>query len=132
MFKGALSRLAKMGGHDLALELLDRFLIEGPQRLEQASLAFQQGERQALQHHLHRICSDAGWLGASDVQELARGMEVQAESGPLEGFSELLEQLSQLCYQACVLLEQEKRLLCDPEYRPSKEGQPAAQPKADA
>ena len=121
MVKGALSRLAKMGGRDLALELLDRFLLEGPQRLEQAREALQGKDTLALQHHFHRICSDAGWLGASDVQAIASRAEILAEKAQLEELGSILDQLSELCYAVCMTLEQEKIRLLDPEYRPSRE-----------
>ena len=121
MVKGALSRLAKMGGRDMALELLDRFLIEGPQRLEQAKAALGAQDGHNLQHHLHRICSDAGWLGAVDVQELAGRGEMLAEKGQFADLDVLLEQLSEKCFQVCMKLEQEKIRLLDPEYRPSRE-----------
>jgi HPt (histidine-containing phosphotransfer) domain-containing protein len=128
MLKGALSRLAKMGGRDLALELLERFLQEAPQRLEEARQALQGGDRHKLQLNLHRICSDAGWLGASEVQSLANELEVRAQSGELEGFGQQLEQLSELCYETCIQMEQEKVGMLETS---SKEGQTPASAKAD-
>ena len=116
MLKGALSRLIKMGGKELALELLDRFLVEGPKRLEMAREALQEGDLHALQHHFHRLTSDAGWLGASDVQQLASSAEVQASQGRLEGLPQILDSLSELCFQVCMSLEQEKARLLDPHY----------------
>jgi HPt (histidine-containing phosphotransfer) domain-containing protein len=107
-----------MGGPELANEILDRFFIEGPTRLQQSYQCLDSAEYLNLCHHLHRICSDAGWLGAKDVQALASQMEVVAHTfGPnsstenLDSFRADLDRLSEYCYQATISLEQEKLLL---------------------
>jgi HPt (histidine-containing phosphotransfer) domain-containing protein len=129
MFRGALSRLAQMGGQELAIELLDRFLIEGPERLEMARTALAAQDSYELQQHLHRLCSDAGWLGAKEIQLLAGEGEIMAEKGEMEKLSAVLDELSQLCYQTCMSLEQEKARMLEPSLevepkRPSAETSP--------
>lgn len=123
MFRGALSRLAQMGGQELALELLDRFLVEGPERLEMARKALEAKDSNELQQHFHRLCSDAGWLGAKEIQTLAGQGEILAEKREMEKLSAVLDELSALCYQTCMSLEQEKARMLEPslEERPSSE-----------
>jgi HPt (histidine-containing phosphotransfer) domain-containing protein len=116
-----------MGGRDLAMELLERFLQEGPERLDLIRSALEKGDRLTLQQNLHRVCSDAGWLGAKEVQALANEMEVTAQTGSLEGFADHVERLTKLCYETSVLLEQEKARMND-----SKEGQAPTRAKAEA
>lgn len=111
MSEGALLRLKKMAGSSTALELLDRFLEESPQRLEACRLALQVGDFQEMQMNLHRVRSDAGWLGATAVQELAGKGEIQAVERRRDGFEELLDQLSGLCYEVCQDLQRQRTLL---------------------
>lgn len=116
--KGALTRLLKMGGPELANEILDRFFIEAPKKLQLSYQCLESGDYSNLCHHLHRICSDAGWLGAKEVQALASKMEVAAHGFGPDSNSELLanfrlelDVLADYCYQATISLEQEKLLL---------------------
>ena len=109
--QGALLRLKKMAGITGALEILDRFLEEAPQRLEQALQALQQGDLKTVHLNVHRIRSDAGWLGAREVQELAGRAEDQLVAGSADGLQQLLEQLSGQCYEASQELERQRTLL---------------------
>ena len=126
MLRGALSRLAQMGGQELAIELLDRFLVEGPERLEMARAALEAKDSYELQQHFHRLCSDAGWLGAKEIQLLAGQGEIMAEKGEMDKLPAVLDELSHLCYQTCMSLEQEKLRMLEPslEERPSAETPP--------
>lgn len=102
-----------MGGKDLALELLDRFLQEAPTRLSQAQDALKSNDRKALEMHLHRLASDSGWLGAAQVQELAGKLENLAHKGDLEGMSASLDELGGLCYEVSQELERERIILLE-------------------
>lgn len=104
-------RLIKMGGPELANEILDRFLREAPKKLELSHVCLDGGDFASLAHHLHRICSDAGWLGAAEVQSLASQLELDSRdlnSQDIIDFRQRLERLSELCYAACVQLDQER------------------------
>jgi len=103
--------LKKMAGSATALELLDRFLEESPERLESCLQALKSGDLTAIQHHLHRIRSDAGWLGAKEVQELAGQGENLAVEGKSEGMEALLQELSGLCYDVSQELHRERTVL---------------------
>ena len=109
--QGALLRLKKMAGSATALELLDRFLEESPQRLEACLEALQKGELKTIQEHLHRIRGDAGWLGAKEVQEMAGQGENMAVEGKSEGMEALLQDLSGRCYDVCQELHRERTIL---------------------
>ena len=109
--QGALIRLKKMAGSSTALEILDRFLEESPNRLKAGLEALTQGDLLELQHNLHRIRSDAGWLGAKAVQDLAGQGETMAMEGKIEGLEALLQQLSGLCYEAGQELHRQRTLL---------------------
>lgn len=104
-------RLKKMAGSATALEILDRFLEESPTRLKGCLEALPQGDLVAIRHHLHRIRSDAGWLGAKQVQELAGQGESMAVEGQVDGLEELLQQLSGECYEASQELHRQRTLL---------------------
>ncbi len=108
---GALIRLKKMAGSATALELLDRFLEESPTRLEGCLAALQQGDFSCIQHHLHRLRSDAGWLGATEVQNLCGEGETMAIEGITEGLEALLQRLSGQCYEVCQELHRQRTLL---------------------
>ena len=109
--QGALLRLKKMAGSSTALELLDRFLEESPERLAACVDALARQDLASIQAHLHRIRSDAGWLGASAVQELAGRGENLAVEKQTEGLAGILQELSGLCYDVCQELERERTLL---------------------
>ncbi|MFN8606396.1 MAG: Hpt domain-containing protein [Vulcanimicrobiota bacterium] len=109
--QGALLRLKKMAGSATALELLDRFLEESPERLEACLAALQKGDLASIQQHLHRIRSDAGWLGAKEVQDLAGQGENLAVEGKSEGMEALLQDLSGRCYEVCQELHRERTVL---------------------
>lgn len=109
--QGALLRLKKMAGSATALELLDRFLEESPERLEACMQALKSGDLPTIQQHLHRIRGDAGWLGAKDVQDLAGQGENLAVEGKSEGMEALLQDLSGRCYEVCQELHRERTVL---------------------
>jgi HPt (histidine-containing phosphotransfer) domain-containing protein len=109
--QGALLRLKKMAGSATALELLDRFLEESPERLQACLQALPQEDWQSIRFHLHRLRSDAGWLGAKQVQELAGEGENRVVDGNVEGLESLLQDLSGLCYEVCQELQRERTVL---------------------
>lgn len=100
-----------MAGSATALELLDRFLEESPERLAACLKALEVGDLTVIQHHLHRIRSDAGWLGAKEVQELAGQGENLAVEGKSEGMEALLQELSGRCYDVSQELHRERTVL---------------------
>lgn len=108
---GSLLRLKKMAGTTGALELLDRFLNESPQRLADALEAVRRNDVRSAQLHVHRVRSDAGWLGAKTVQDLAGRAEMLLVEGPLDGIEQLLEELSGECYEASQELERQRTIL---------------------
>lgn len=109
--RGALMRLKKMAGSATALELLDRFLEEAPERLRKSLDCLATRDLQAIAHHVHRIRSDAGWLGAKEVQDLAGQAEDLALENRPEGLETLLQELSGRCYEVCQELHRERTVL---------------------
>lgn len=109
--QGALLRLKKMAGSETALELLDRFLEESPERLEACLQALKTNDLDTIQRHLHRIRGDAGWLGAKEVQDLAGVGENLAVEGKSEGMETLLQDLSGHCYNVCQELHRQRTVL---------------------
>lgn len=108
---GSLLRLKKMAGVSGALELLDRFLEESPQRLTDALEAVRKADIKSAQLHVHRVRSDAGWLGAKAVQDLAGTVENLLAEGSLDDIPALLEELSGQCYEVSQELERQRTLL---------------------
>ena len=100
-----------MAGSATAIEILDRFLEEAPERIASCHESLTQGDLTAIQHHLHRIRSDAGWLGARQVADLAGEGETRIVEGRPDGLAELFEQLSGLCYEVSQELQRERTLL---------------------
>jgi len=100
---GSLSKFLKMGGPELALELVDRFLSEAPHRLAEARAAYGRGEFLPIEEHCHRLASDSGWLGAKDFQKLASKAEILALERKL---SEIDPVLVELETRLPILLEQ--------------------------
>ena len=88
-----LSKFLRMGGPELALELVERSLNEGPKRLGEARTGWESGNLLPVEEHCHRLASDAGWLGAREFQKLASRAEILAMEKKLEEVGPALDEL---------------------------------------
>lgn len=100
---GSLSKFLRMGGPELAIELVDRFVNEAAHRLAEARAAHGRGEFLPIEEHCHRLASDSGWLGAKEFQKLASRAETLALERKL---AEIEPVLSDLESRLPALLEQ--------------------------
>jgi HPt (histidine-containing phosphotransfer) domain-containing protein len=76
---GALARLDQLGGPGFALRIIGIFLTEGPRRIADARAALARRDGPELAHAVHALISSAGNVGATNLAELVREMEHDAE-----------------------------------------------------
>lgn len=89
-----IERLNSWGGRDLVSQLIDLFIENTPNRMEQVRSGLESGEIQQVERACHSLKSSAANLGASRLHFLAAEMEEVAARGDgdaLEGLSERLD-----------------------------------------
>lgn len=82
-------------------EVIDMFLVDGPQLTRAIRQATDQGDAQRLASSAHALKGSAGLFGKQGVYETARRLEQLGKSGDLTGVGE-----------ACTELEREMDELC--------------------
>ncbi|KAA3609516.1 MAG: Hpt domain-containing protein [Planctomycetota bacterium] len=81
------------GDADELSELFEEYFAELPERLQELRDALSVGDSSPVNQIAHTLKGSSGNLGASAVQEVARGIEEQAKAGTLEQVGGLLDQL---------------------------------------
>jgi len=90
---GALSRLRRIGGTELVVEMIGLFLENTPQRLDTARAAYGRGDRSTLHRAVHSIKSTAATLGGRALETVARTAEAEANEEDLGAVGPLLDVL---------------------------------------
>ena len=90
---GALSRLQRIGGRELVVEMIGLFLENAPRRLETARGAHGRGDRSTLHRAVHSIKSTAATVGGQALEAAARRAETWAKEEDLEAIRPLLDVL---------------------------------------
>jgi HPt (histidine-containing phosphotransfer) domain-containing protein len=80
-FAEQLQRLHKLGGDGFVHKMIDLFVETGPPRVETIRTAVEAGDWSAAGQAAHSLKSSAAYLGAAQVEELARRIEELAAGG---------------------------------------------------
>lgn len=78
----ALERLRRIGGAELALQMIALFREAAPTRLREAREGLAAGDLRALERAGHALISSAGNVGATELLEAARALEGTAAADP--------------------------------------------------
>ncbi len=89
---------------DLRAEVARLFAEDAPRRLAVMRAAVTRGDEAALATAAHALKGEASMLGASELQALAREVELQARAGDVEGAEPLLARLAAACERAAAAL----------------------------
>ena len=94
------------GDRDTLQSVVDAFLEEAPQLLDQMQRSMRQRDAVELQRASHTLKSSLRFFGAVDAAELAWQLELQAKEQTLDNVPSLLNQLAQLVEQVSGQLAQ--------------------------
>lgn len=90
----AVERLRRIGGGDLARQMIALFLEHGTGRVERATAACSSGDAAGVEREAHGLKSSAGNVGAVRLQRIAEDAESAAGSGDLSALSALVDGMS--------------------------------------
>jgi len=85
-------------------DLVETALGSIPAQLADLAAAIEQGHADALYRTAHQLKSGSGNIGAAQLAELARRLEMQGRSGALQDAGALLAQLSITAERTCAAL----------------------------
>lgn len=91
--KGLMERV--LDDEDLVRELIDEFLIEIPQRLEELAKSLESGDSNQIRYQGHTIKGTSGNMGAISLQKVAARIEAAGQADDIETATSLTEQLRQ-------------------------------------
>jgi CheY-like chemotaxis protein len=77
-------------GHAATAEIVETFLVEGPQLFAALHLAVERGDADGLRRAAHTLKSNAATFGAAALEELCRDLEAIGEAGAVAGATEVL------------------------------------------
>ncbi|MEJ2678243.1 MAG: Hpt domain-containing protein [Gemmatimonadota bacterium] len=106
----AVERLRRLGGQEFLVELIDLFLVHGPERLEAIRSGMGGGDATLVFQASHSLKSTAGSLGGRVVQDLAQEIETLAADGDLEQAAPIVERLVENFDEFRARLERERNL----------------------
>lgn len=108
MDRRALNRLEKLGGSELIVRVIDRYLEKVSSRMDAACDRGRAGDLTAVWRAVHSIKSAAVNVGATDVTEFADRIEKAAVEGAKDMILPLLCQFNDMLGQVETWLEREK------------------------
>jgi HPt (histidine-containing phosphotransfer) domain-containing protein len=103
-----LAQLRRLGGDKLVRELIDLLLEGVPTKLTAARAALAQGDVRGVGRVAHALASNAGNVGAAEMQEAAYALEQSAHGGAAADLAEPLSRLEQSWARARDLLAERK------------------------
>jgi HPt (histidine-containing phosphotransfer) domain-containing protein len=81
------------GDREALVELLDSFVEEAPQRLEELRRGADQGDAAVVGRAAHTLRSDGSTFGAVELASLCRRLEVAARVNELAGSADLIDRV---------------------------------------
>jgi HPt (histidine-containing phosphotransfer) domain-containing protein len=105
-----LARLATSIGARALAEVLDLFLSNGPQRIEEARDGAEQGDLESATVALHSLKSSAGMLGAARLERIARSLEQVARARRQDELAARMPELERAWAELLPLLEKHRAL----------------------
>jgi HPt (histidine-containing phosphotransfer) domain-containing protein len=106
--KEAWERMKSMTGPAFLVELIDVFLKDSPDLIEEMRAGLATGETERVRRAAHSLKSNAATFGADRLAGVAREMEMMAKSGTLEGAESRLSVVEAEYAQLSPLLEKLK------------------------
>lgn len=103
-----LRELGEPGGPDLASEFIDLYLADGEALLGKIHESCTAGDAQLLKRQAHTLRGSSRNMGAETVAEIAREIEINAESGATAQLAEWVRQLRQVFAETVPLLQAQK------------------------
>jgi HPt (histidine-containing phosphotransfer) domain-containing protein len=82
--KATFEELKQLSGAEFINELIDAFLDDGPQMIDQMEIAQQGGDVEAFRRNAHSLKSNANTFGATELGVLARELEMMGKENNLE------------------------------------------------
>lgn len=89
----AFVRLREWGGDELVRKMIELFIENSPQRMEQIRTGIADQDADRLERGAHSLKSSCGNLGAESVRSLAARIERFAETGDTDSAAGLLDEL---------------------------------------
>lgn len=77
----ACDRLVRIGGAKLAIQMIELFLLHGPERIRKVEEGYASQDLREVEQGAHSMKSSAGNLGATRMQASANRVETLAEDG---------------------------------------------------
>jgi HPt (histidine-containing phosphotransfer) domain-containing protein len=109
--RDTLDGLKELGGDDdpeLFFELIDLFLADAPQRIEEIRRGLEQADIKLLERAAHTLKSSSANVGALSLSQLCRRMEEQARTGQTVELPELYDESNRLWPRVRAALEAER------------------------
>ena len=107
--KEAWERMKSMTGPAFLVELIDVFLKDSPELIEEMRNGLTAGETERVRRAAHSLKSNSASFGADRLAGAARELEMMAKSGSLEGVESKLSEVEAEYAQLLPLLEELKR-----------------------
>ena len=82
--KATFEELKQMSGEDFINELIDAFLDDAPNMLNNMGSALQSKDVEAFRRNAHSLKSNANTFGATELGALAKELEMMAKENNLE------------------------------------------------
>jgi HPt (histidine-containing phosphotransfer) domain-containing protein len=92
--KATFEELKQMSGEDFINELIDAFLDDGPNMLNNLQTALETGDVEAFRRNAHSLKSNANTFGATELGVQAKELEYMARENNLD-VGDRLEKLNQ-------------------------------------
>jgi HPt (histidine-containing phosphotransfer) domain-containing protein len=106
--KAALINLYNIGGKELVLRMMDRFIQSTPERLETARLRAGEKDLRSLHLIAHSLKATAANIGSDRFRDLAEQLEEIATSDQPNGVDHVLAELTAMFKEAEVELRNER------------------------
>lgn len=85
------AELKQMSGADFIDELIDAFLDDAPQMMDQMQIALTTGDVESFRRNAHSLKSNANTFGATELGSLSKELELMARANNLDAGNRLEE-----------------------------------------
>jgi histidine phosphotransfer protein HptB len=85
------AELKQMSGADFIDELIDAFLDDAPQMMDQMQIALTTGDIESFRRNAHSLKSNANTFGATELGSLSKELELMARANNLDAGNRLEE-----------------------------------------
>lgn len=107
--KEAWERMKSMTGPAFLVELVDVFLKDSPELIEEMRSGLAAGDAERVRRAAHSLKSNSASFGADRLAAVSREIEMTAKSGSLEGTGSKLSEVEEEYARLTPVLEELKR-----------------------